>query len=104
MPTPDAATMKTTTDSALWLVAALALATVLGCKPAAPAVKASAPPVVPVQVALARQLDVPRTIPAVGTVQALRTVAVKSQVDGMISEIHFKEGDEVKAGDLLVTL
>jgi multidrug efflux system membrane fusion protein len=31
-------------------------------------------------------------------------VAVKSQVDGMIAEIHFKEGDEVKAGDLLVTL
>jgi multidrug efflux system membrane fusion protein len=37
-------------------------------------------------------------------VQALRTVAVKSQVDGMIAEIHFKEGDEVKAGALLVTL
>jgi multidrug efflux system membrane fusion protein len=51
-----------------------------------------------------RQLDVPRVIEAVGTVQALRTVAVKSQVDGMIARIHFQEGDEVQAGDLLVTL
>jgi multidrug efflux system membrane fusion protein len=31
-------------------------------------------------------------------------VAIKSQVDGIIAEIHFREGDEVKAGDLLVTL
>jgi multidrug efflux system membrane fusion protein len=59
---------------------------------------------VPVQVATAQQRDVPRSIVSVGTIQALRTVAVKSQVDGMIAQIHFKEGDEVKAGDLLVTL
>jgi multidrug efflux system membrane fusion protein len=59
---------------------------------------------VPVQTAVAQQLDVPRLIEAVGTVQALRTVAVKSQVDGMMAEIHFEEGGEVKAGDLLVTL
>jgi multidrug efflux system membrane fusion protein len=64
----------------------------------------AAPAAVPVQTAVARQEDVPRTIEAVGTVQALRTVAVKSQVDGMIAEIHFREGDEVKAGDLLISL
>ena len=74
-----------------------------GCKPAAPKA-ASAPPPVPVQTAVAVQTDVPRIIQAVGAMQALRTVAVKSQVDGMIAEIHFKEGDEVKAGALLVTL
>jgi multidrug efflux system membrane fusion protein len=76
-----------------------------GCKPSgqSPAAAVALPPV-PVQVATAQQQDVPRTIEAVGTVQALRTVAVKSQVDGMIAQIHFKEGDEVKAGDLLVTL
>lgn len=86
-------------------LAALALGWVGGCKPAGPATKAGAvPPPVPVQVALAQQLDVPRLVEAVGTVQALRTVAVKSQVDGVISQIHFKEGDEVKVGDLLVTL
>ena len=76
-----------------------------GCKPTGGASKATAvPPPVPVQTAVAQQLDVPRIIEAVGTVQALRTVAVKSQVDGMMAEIHFEEGGEVKAGDLLVTL
>src|SRR3954465_8769684 len=75
------------------------------CKPSAGAPKAAGgPPPVPVQTAVAQQLDVPRTIEAVGAVQALRTVSVKSQVDGMIAQIHFKEGDDVKAGSLLVTL
>jgi multidrug efflux system membrane fusion protein len=60
--------------------------------------------VVPVQTAVAERRDVPRVIESVGTVQALRTVAVKSQVDGMIAQVHFNEGAEVKAGDLLVTL
>ncbi len=58
----------------------------------------------PVQTAVARQRDVPRVIESVGAVQALRTVAVKSQVDGMIAQIHFKEGDEVKSGAPLVSL
>ncbi len=76
-----------------------------GCRPGAGTSQAgSAPPPVPVQTAVARQQDVPRVIEAVGTVQALRTVAVKSQVDGVVARIHFQEGDEVKAGDLLVTL
>jgi membrane fusion protein, multidrug efflux system len=82
-----------------------------GCKPGGDATAGaaakkgpSAVPAVPVQVATAQQADVPRLIQAVGTMQALRTVAVKAQVDGMIAQIHFKEGDEVKQGDLLVTL
>lgn len=61
-------------------------------------------PAVPVQTAVAVQKDVPRRVEAIGTVQALRTVSVKSQVDGIIAEVNFKEGDEVKAGDLLITL
>jgi len=68
------------------------------------AAKASGAPAVPVQTAVAVQRDVPRRIEAIGKVQALRNVSVKSQVDGIIAEVHFKEGDEVAAGDLLVTL
>lgn len=75
------------------------------CERTANAPKAAGPaPRVPVQTAVAAQKDVPRVIQSVGAVQALRTVSVKSQVDGMIARIHFKEGDEVKAGDLLVSL
>lgn len=63
-----------------------------------------AAPAVPVQVAVAMQQDVPRRVESIGTVQAVRSVSVKSQVDGVIAEFHFQEGQEVKAGDLLVTL
>jgi multidrug efflux system membrane fusion protein len=95
--------MKT---SVLPLVLTGSLLLTTACQPpstGAPKAGAAAPPV-PVQVAVARQKDVPRIIEAVGAIQALRSVAVKSQVDGMIAQIHFKEGDEVKAGDLLVSL
>jgi len=61
-------------------------------------------PPVPVQVARAVKQALPVMQKAIGSVQALRGVAVKSQVDGIIQSINFKEGDEVKAGDLLVTL
>lgn len=88
------------------LVAIGALLFSVACKPAgnASAPAPAAMPPVPVQVAVAEQRDVPRLIEAVGAVQALRGVAVKSQVDGVIARIHFNEGDDVKAGDLLVTL
>jgi membrane fusion protein, multidrug efflux system len=63
-----------------------------------------AAPAVPVQVGRAVRQTLPITQNAIGSVQTLRTVTVKSQVDGMIAQVHFREGDEVQAGDLLVTL
>lgn len=83
--------------------ALILLAVTVGCSRSS-APKAGAAPAVPVQVAVAEQKDVPRRVESIGTVQALRTVSIKSQVDGIIAEIHFKEGDEVKAGDPLITL
>ena len=61
-------------------------------------------PAVPVQIGRAVLQTLPITQSAIGTVQTLRTVTVKSQVDGVIAQIHFREGDEVQAGDLLITL
>ncbi|HEU5081241.1 MAG TPA: efflux RND transporter periplasmic adaptor subunit [Opitutaceae bacterium] len=78
------------------------LALVAGCGKAQK--HARGPQAVPVQTAQAQKLDVPITSIAIGSVQALRTVAVKSQVDGVIAKINFAEGDEVNAGDLLVTI
>lgn len=52
-------------------------------------------PAVPVQMAVAVQQNVPRRIESIGYVQSLRNVSIKSQVDGIIAEIHFAEGDEV---------
>jgi len=59
---------------------------------------------VPVQTARAVIQTMPINQSAIGSVQSLRTVTVKSQVDGVIAQINFREGDEVKAGDLLITL
>jgi multidrug efflux system membrane fusion protein len=47
---------------------------------------------------------VPITIPAVGTVEAVNTVQVRSQVVGQLIGIRFKEGDEVAKGQLLFTI
>ncbi len=87
------------------LAALAALSVFAGCNRSASTSTAhAAAPAVPVQVATAEAKDMPRRVEAIGTVQALRSVSVKSQVDGIIAEINFKEGDDVKTGDLLITL
>jgi multidrug efflux system membrane fusion protein len=59
---------------------------------------------VPVLIAQAVQKTVPIQLHAIGTVEAYSTVSVRSQIDGKIAEIHFHEGEDVKKGDLLVTI
>lgn len=51
-----------------------------------------------------RNADVPVTLDAIGTVQALNTVTVRPQVDGKLIEVNFKEGQDVKAGDILARI
>jgi multidrug efflux system membrane fusion protein len=58
-------------------------------------------PAVPVVVSQVKLEDVPIYVYSIGTVQAYNTVNVKARVDGHISEILFKEGQDVKAGDKL---
>jgi multidrug efflux system membrane fusion protein len=64
----------------------------------------SSAPGVPVLVAQATKQDVPVEIQGVGTVQAYSFVSIRSQITGEIVKVHFHEGQEVKAGDLLFTL
>jgi multidrug efflux system membrane fusion protein len=59
---------------------------------------------VPVIVATAVQKAVPLQLRAVGNVEAYTTVAVKSQVTGVLNQAHFKEGEDVKKGQLLFTV
>jgi multidrug efflux system membrane fusion protein len=65
---------------------------------------ARAPEAVPVTIATAAQRDVPVEVRAIGHVEPLATVSVRSLVAGEITKVHFKEGDEVKAGDPLFTI
>ncbi|OGR18034.1 MAG: hypothetical protein A2X81_10545 [Desulfobacterales bacterium GWB2_56_26] len=59
---------------------------------------------VPVLVGQVEQKTVPVELRAIGTVEPYATVAVKSQVTGLLQKVHFREGDEVKKGDLLFAL
>ncbi|MDX2185594.1 MAG: efflux RND transporter periplasmic adaptor subunit [Opitutaceae bacterium] len=59
---------------------------------------------IPVEVAEAVQVRLPLLQRAIGAVQPLRTVNIKSQIDGVIAILHAREGDEVQAGALLVSI
>ena len=61
-------------------------------------------PAVPVTAAPAVQKSVPLDVTAIGTVIAASTVAVRSQITGELMTVHFDEGDEVKQGQVLITL
>jgi membrane fusion protein, multidrug efflux system len=61
-------------------------------------------PAVPVVVATAARQNMPIYLSGLGTVQALVTVAIHSQVDGKLQEVLFTEGQRVKKGDVLVKI
>jgi multidrug efflux system membrane fusion protein len=61
-------------------------------------------PPVSVLAATAKAADVPVYVEAIGTVRALNTVTINAQVDGQITEIAFKEGQDVKKGDVLARI
>lgn len=61
-------------------------------------------PVVPVVVGEVVRKDVPITVRAIGRVTSPATVAVKPQVTGTISQVHFTDGQTVKKGDPLLTI
>lgn len=65
---------------------------------------APAPPAAPVVVAQATEETVPVEVAAIANVEAYSTVSVKAQVDGQLLEVHFREGDDVKKGQLLFSL
>ena len=65
------------------------------------AVAPSGPAGIPVTVAVAEAKDMPVYIRGLGTVQAYKTVSVKTRVDGQIVKVDFHEGQDVKEGDLL---
>jgi multidrug efflux system membrane fusion protein len=85
------------------LLAFVCLVPVAGCKSGGPQGGRGNRPV-PVNVAPVAKKDMPVDVETVGTVEALSTVSVMPQVGGLIQSVHFKEGQQVKAGDLLFTI
>lgn len=97
------------------LAGATTLAVLAACSPAAdkaadaasaasaPARAASAPPV-GVTTVRAQQRDLPVLITATGTVTPLSSVDVRPQTTTLVAQVHVREGQFVKAGQLLFTL
>ena len=61
-------------------------------------------PPAPVVVATVEQRDIPLQIRTIGNVEAYQTVQIRSQVNGQIQKIFFKEGDDVREGQKLFEL
>jgi membrane fusion protein, multidrug efflux system len=59
---------------------------------------------VPVVTALVQQQDEPIILSGLGTVQALNTASIQSQVTGVLEEVDFVEGQSVKKGDILAKI
>jgi multidrug efflux system membrane fusion protein len=59
---------------------------------------------VPVTVAQVEKKTVPQLVTAIGTVDPIHTVQIRTQVGGTLEGVHFREGQEVNKGDLLFTI
>lgn len=78
-----------------------ALAALAACSRQAPPVRNTK---VAVTVAAAAERPVPYDITAIGAITPLQSVAVRSQVTGSLVRVGFREGDDVRAGQLLFEL
>ncbi len=108
--------MKKTVPFSLPLVCGLIATALLGCggkgDAAAPATAASAPAVaasgagtaITISTVRALKRDMSVLLEASATVTPLTSVDVRSQVTNIISKVHIKDGQFVKAGELLFTL
>jgi len=85
-----------------WALAGITL--LAGCSDnAAGKARVQAPPV-PVTVSDAVQKTIPIQLTAVGNAQPYTSVGIKSQVNGQIVDVRFKEGQDVRKGDLLFVI
>ncbi|MBI5440341.1 MAG: efflux RND transporter periplasmic adaptor subunit [Deltaproteobacteria bacterium] len=66
----------------------------------APPPAARRPPA-PVLVATAEKADVPVELRALGTVEPMQSTPIRAQIGGTIMEVRFREGEAVKAGQVL---
>lgn len=74
---------------------------VSGCAKEKPKPKPGPAPVIAVKAGLK---DVPVELKAIGNVEAYSIVSVKSQINGQLMKVHFREGQEVAKGALLFTI
>ena len=66
--------------------------------------KLTAPTAIPVRVVSVAERDVPRYVSGIGSVLSLHSVVIRPQIDGILTKLLVKEGQLVKAGDLLASI
>jgi multidrug efflux system membrane fusion protein len=105
---PGARKKRVFWGSCLGLAATIAMCALLagcGSQSATKSAKANTPPpAVPVGVATVKQGEFNVYITGLGSVQAFNTVSLKTRIDGQIMQVNFREGQDVKAGDLLMVI
>jgi multidrug efflux system membrane fusion protein len=98
--------MRVPYKSALGLVglAAAAFAVIHWRSADQPASTRAVASAVPVVTALVRRHDEPIVLSGLGTVEALNTASIQSQVTGVLEQVDFTEGQTVKRGDVLAKI
>jgi multidrug efflux system membrane fusion protein len=96
-----------------WVPAAAAVVALAGCGSTAASTggggggrggRGGGGALVPVVVGRVVTKDVPVDIASIGNVEAYSTISVRSQITGTLQDVRFKEGDFVKAGQVLFTI
>jgi len=80
----------------------LAIAAWALTRPAKP--KLAAPTAIPVRVVSVAQQDIPRFVSGIGTVLSLHSVVIRPQVDGILTRLLVKEGQQVKRGEVIAAV
>jgi len=80
------------------------VALIAACKRGAPQQGQQQGEGVPVTVAQVEKKTVPQQVTAIGTVEPMHTVQIRTLVGGTLVGVHFQEGQEVAKGDLLFTI
>src|ERR1035437_4833344 len=96
--------MKLTNLFSLPASCGLAAIALVACSGKADLPQATTAPAVTVTTVPARQRDLPVVLTATGTVMPLTTVDIKAQVNSVVDKVHIRDGQFVKAGELLITL
>jgi len=76
---------------------------IVACSPSSKK-QSSAARAIPVEAGVAIQKSIPIQMNAMGSVEPFQTISVRSQITAQIRKVLFREGQEVKTGDLLFEL
>lgn len=87
-----------------WSILVVAALTGMALATACSTGKIGQAPAAPVTAANVIVKDVATVVKTVGSVEAYKTVAIKALVNGQVTQVHFRDGQDVRKGDLLFTV